>query len=183
MKLTENNLVDAVKELIANGYKEDFRIKDNLLYASQSGVELMPKDFTVDAAYKFEGAESEQDTQYLFAISSTDGATKGLLIDALDIYQDLEDADITQKLNVHFDTYVFDDNKAEQKYGLPKVYKLKFEENPHRYELRIGYPDFPPCPFGNSFSMLGFDKDTNQYVWLVTSIIKDKRLAKTEYKD
>ena len=181
MKLTENNLVGAVKELIGKGYSDDFRIKENKLAATQSGIELQPKDFSIDAAYKFEGAESELDTQYLVAISSTDGKTKGLLIDALDIYQELEDADITQKLNVQFETYVFDDNKAEQKYGLPKVYKTKFDENPHRYELRLGYPDFPPCPFGNSFSMLGFDKDTNQYVWLVTSIIKDKRLSKVGF--
>jgi len=182
MKLTENNLVGAVKELIGKGYTDDFRIKENKLVASQSGIELQPKEFTVDAAYKFEGAESEADTQYLFAISSVDGTTKGLLIDALDIYQNLDETAITEKLNVHFDTYVFDDYKAEQKYGLPKVFKTKFDENPHRYELRIGYPDFPPCPFGNSFSMLGFDKDNNQYVWLVTSIIKDGRLNKVEFK-
>jgi hypothetical protein len=182
MKLTENNLVGAVKELFGKGYTDDFRIKKNVLVASQAGIELQPKDFTVDAAYKFEGAESEADTQYLFAISSSNGAVKGLLIDALDIYQDLDETAITEKLNVHFDTYVFDDNKAEQKYGLPKVFKTKFDVNPHRYELRIGYPDFPPCPFGNSFSMLGFDKDNNQYVWLVTSIIKDGRLNKVEIK-
>jgi len=43
-------------------------------------------------------------------------------------------------------------------------------------------PDFPPCPFGQSFSILGFDTAEQEYVWLVTSIIRDPRLIRVPYQ-
>ena len=64
---------------------------------------------------------------------------------------------------------------------MPKVYKSKFNEDPGRYELRKSYLDFPSCPYGESFSMLGYDRLENKYVWLVSSIIKDTRLEVSEY--
>ena len=79
------------------------------------------------------------------------------------------------------DFTLYDESNQEQKFGVPKIYKIKFEEDPDRYELRKGFPDFPACPYGNSFSMLGFDKKQNRYVWLVSSIIKDDRLKVNEY--
>ena len=39
----------------------------------------------------------------------------------------------------------------------------------------------PACPFGNSFKALVFDKEKREYVWMVTSIIKDDRLKKVVY--
>ena len=64
---------------------------------------------------------------------------------------------------------------------MPKIYKDIFNQNPERFELRIDYPDMPACPFGNSFKALGFDKEKREYVWMVTSIIKDDRLKKVVY--
>jgi hypothetical protein len=43
------------------------------------------------------------------------------------------------------------------KHGLRKVYKSEFDRDPERYVLRQGFPDFPACPFGGAFSILGFD--------------------------
>jgi hypothetical protein len=39
-----------------------------------------------------------------------------------------------------------------------------------RYVLRVGFPDFPQCPAGTAFTMLGFDEQAKQYVWLATGI-------------
>ncbi len=75
------------------------------------------------------------------------------------------------------DMYVCEDS-SPMKYGMPKIYKDIFNQNPERFELRIDYPDMPACPFGNSFKALGFDKEKREYVWMVTSIIKDDRLKK-----
>jgi hypothetical protein len=47
------------------------------------------------------------------------------------------------------------------KYGVPKVFKSEFNEDPDRYVLRKGFPDFPECPYGESFSMLGYDTQDN----------------------
>ena len=60
-------------------------------------------------------------------------------------------------------------------------YKAEFEEDPNRFVLRTGFPDFPTCPFDQTFSMLGYDNKNKEYVWLVTSIIRDKRLKRIEY--
>jgi hypothetical protein len=36
---------------------------------------------------------------------------------------------------------------------------------------------------GITFSMLGFDEQAQEYVWLATSILKDSRLKRVEYKN
>ncbi len=74
-------------------------------------------------------------------------------------------------------------NNQELKYGMPKVLKSEFDKNPERYELRKRFPDLPACPWGNSFSMMGYDRQENTYVWLVKSIIKDDRLTVIEYSE
>ncbi|MEZ5047194.1 MAG: hypothetical protein R2831_09410 [Chitinophagaceae bacterium] len=68
------------------------------------------------------------------------------------------------------------------KYGLKKIYKVDYNLNPERYELRIDFSDAPLCPYGNSFRAIGYDKIENEYIWLVTSILKDKRLKTINYK-
>ena len=64
------------------------------------------------------------------------------------------------------------------KHGLRKVYKNEFDRDPERFVLREDFPDFPACPFGGAFSILGFDTAEQSYVWLVTSIIRDSRLIR-----
>lgn len=64
------------------------------------------------------------------------------------------------------------------RYGLRKIYKSEFAQDTERFVLRIDLSDFPPCPFGHSFSVLRFDTAEQQYVWLVTSIMRDSILAR-----
>ena len=71
----------------------------------------------------------------------------------------------------------------EERYGLPKINKMRFNEDPDRYELRKGFPDFPPCPGNATYSMLGYDRKLEQYVWLVSSIMKDERLKTVKYSE
>ena len=87
---------------------------------------------------------------------------------------------ISEKLKVPMDMYVCEDS-SPMKYGMPKIYKDIFNQNPERFELRIDYPDMPACPFGNSFKALGNKKEKREYIWMVTSIIKDDRLKKVVY--
>lgn len=103
----------------------------------------------------------------------------------LDSFESLPDNFVNNKIrNVKPTVLTHEDTNAELKFGfIPKVHKSKFNENPHRYELRKNFPDFPKCPFGQSFSMLGYDKELGRYVWLVTSIIRDERLQQNDYKN
>ena len=102
----------------------------------------------------------------------------------LDNFSSLPDNFVNNKVREKEPTVLtHEDSTADLKFGfIPKVHKCKFNENPHRYELRVNFPDFPKCPFGQSFSMLGYDKEIKQYVWLVTSIITDERLQTNDYK-
>lgn len=180
MKLKEDNLLDAVKELREKGYENNFRIKDNHLISAKSGKALNINDFEIEKGFQFETEEHGVDSQYLFTIVENATGDKGLLIDLMGM-EFFGDKPVNEKLRVPMDTYV---SKAKPvfKYGVRKVLKAEFDIEPERYELREDFPDFPWCPFDNRFSILGFDKEYQEYVWLVTSILRDKRLRRISHQ-
>lgn len=180
----KNNMVDTVKELNKMGYQEDFRIVDNKLYCVKEDSYHDAIEFEVDFAYRFESSSSSEDTSVVYAITIPQKAAKGILLDVLDHFFSLPDTDVANKIrNTKPVLLSHEESSEELKFGyIPKVHKSKFNEDPDRYELRKGYPDFPACPFGQSFSMLGYDKELKRYVWLVTSVMKDERLETQNYR-
>jgi hypothetical protein len=49
--------------------------------------------------------------------------------------------------------------EVKRKYNLPVITAEVFNLSTERYEIRKGtLPDAPPCPFGNKFKWIGFDK-------------------------
>jgi len=63
--------------------------------------------------------------------------------------------------------------EEKRKYNLPVITAEAFNLSPGRYELRPGnLPDAPPCPYGNCFKWIGFDKEEKQYVWFTKSVLK-----------
>jgi hypothetical protein len=105
-----------------------------------------------------------------------------LLIDAYDIFDEICDRGLADRLTANRKTEFIADSDVPNRYGLRKVYRREFDRDPERYVLRIDYPDFPECPLGESFSMLGFDTAEQTYVWLVTSILRDTRLKRIPYQ-
>lgn len=176
MPLYEASLIEVVGELYDKGFVDDFRIENNQLVSTVTGTRFNKEDVTVEAGYQFDITENAIDTQNLFVISSEKYPTRGLLVDLLGTYLYMEGQDITGILNVPMFTYVFDDENPHEKYGLRRVGPAEFDQDPDRFELRKSFPDFPACPVGKEFTMLGFDKEAGEYVWLVTSILKDPRL-------
>jgi len=104
------------------------------------------------------------------------------LIDAFDVFDELCHVDFSERLAANRETTQTGDQDVPMKYGLRKIYKTEFEQDTARYILREGFPDFPPCPFGQEYSILGFDTAEQSYVWLVTSIIRDSRLIRVPYQ-
>jgi len=183
MTLYENDLVRVVEELRLKGYSEDFVIKDNLIFSKGLNRGFGEEEVTIEGAYQFEIVEQTLSTQNLFAIFIPQFAARGLLIDLLGMYFYIEDQSISSILqNAPLITYTFDDEDPYMKYGLRKITPAEFNDHSDRYVLRIGYPDFPECPAGEAFSMLGFDEQRQEYTWLPTSVLKDSRLKKVEYK-
>ncbi|MFK7031017.1 hypothetical protein [Flavobacterium oreochromis] len=179
MKLNENNLLGAVKELQEKGYQNNYEIQDQHLICTNTNKKLVSDEFKVENGYQFEITENAIDSQYLFTINDLNTGQKGLLIDLMgeNYYNN---STISKKLNIPLEIYICHD-ELPIKYGMRKIFKEEFNNNPDYFELRKGYNDMPACPFGNSFKALGYDKIKKEYVWLVTSIIKDKRLKINEY--
>lgn len=174
MKLNENNLLGAVNELRAKGYSDNYDVHNDQLICTNTNKFLSSDEFEIENAYQFEITENAVDSQFLFTIKDNETNDKGLLIDLMGTHY-YDETLISNKLNVPMDTYICEDN-APKKYGMAKVYKEVFNEDPARYELREGFNNMPACPFGNSFKALGYDKKNKEYVWFVTSILKDDRL-------
>ena len=184
MALYENDLVKVVDELRLKGYTDNFVIKDNLIFSTGMNQGFEAKDVIIERAYQFNISEEAFDTQNVFAVFIPEYELRGLIIDLLGTYFYIEDQTISRVLReVPLVTYLFDDDDPYIKYGLKKITPSEFDANSDRYVLRIGYPDFPECPMGITFSMLGFDEQAQEYVWLATSILKDSRLKRVEYKN
>lgn len=180
----KSNIIKIVKELNRLGYTEEFRIKDEKLYWVAKAVKYNADEFEIDHAYRFESSDAPEDTSLLYGISIPKKGIKGILIDVFDTLSSLQDNFVIYKFRSASATVLtHEDSELDLRFGfLPKVHKSKFNENPRRYVLRKGFPDFPACPFAQSFSMLGYDNKLKEYVWLTTSILKDKRLETVNYK-
>ena len=182
MALNENDLVKVVNELRLKGYADNFIIKDNLIFSTGMNQGFGKDDVTIDGAYQFDISEDAFDTQNLFAVFVPEYQLRGLIIDLLGMYFYMEDQPITKILrDAPLVTYIFDDQDPYLKYGLKKITSSDFDEDSDRYVLRVGFPDFQKCPVGTAFTMLGFDEQTQQYVWLATNILKDNRLKRVEF--
>ncbi|BDT74276.1 hypothetical protein os4_38290 (plasmid) [Comamonadaceae bacterium OS-4] len=176
------NVLEAVQSFIAKGYDREYRVKDGNLVDLELGSTLDPCTIRVDAALRLENGDDAEDASNIYAI--TDPATnhKGLLIDAFDVFDEMCGRDLSERLLAHRETAPAADQDTPSKHGLRKVYRNEFDRDPERYVLRAGFPDFPACPFGGDFSILGFDTAEQSYVWLVTSIIRDPRLIRVPYQ-
>jgi hypothetical protein len=182
MRLEVADVVEAVSRLVNEGYDREYRIKDGHLFDLALNSPLDPKDIHVDTALRLESGPDAGDASNVYAISDQKTHHKGLLIDAFDVYDEICDRGLTERLSENRYTEFVEDGDVPSRYGLRKIYKDEFDRDPERYVLRIGYPDFPDCPFGESFSVLGFDTAEQAYVWLVTSIIRDSRLNRIPYQ-
>lgn len=175
------DVLDAVQTYIAKGYDREYRVKDGKLVDLELGSTLDPCGIQVDAALRLESEEGE-DASNIYAITDPATAHKGLLIDAFDVFHEICPRDLSERLEAHRETAPAGDQDVPSKHGLRLVRKSEFHLDPERYVLREGFPDFPPCPFGGEFSILGFDTAEQSYVWLVTSIIRDSRLLRIPYQ-
>lgn len=183
MTLNENDLVKVADELRLKGYTDNFIIKNDMIFSTSMNQGFKEEDVIIEGAYQFDVTEDAFNTQYLFAVSVPQYELRGLIVDLLGMYFYMEEQPITKILrDASLISYVFDDQDPYVKYGLKKITPSDFNADNNRYVLRIGFPDYPACPVGTDFTMLGFDEQTRQYVWLSTSILNDSRLKRVEFK-
>lgn len=92
-----NNLVDALQDLKARGYTNDFNLKLQCLECSALNLQLQPEDFKINEMYRFEGDSTPDDNSVLYAIESIDGI-KGVLVDAYGTYAEAISPEMAMKL-------------------------------------------------------------------------------------
>ncbi|MBS0503115.1 hypothetical protein ACQKJZ_01650 [Sphingomonas sp. NPDC019816] len=176
------DVLEAVQAFVAKGYDREYRVKDGRLFDLELGSTLDACAVQVDAALRLESGDDAEDASNIYAITDPATQHKGLLIDAFDVFDETCHRDLAERLLERRETMPTGDEDVPSKHGLRKVYKAEFDSDPERYVLREGFPDFPDCPFGGAFSILGFDTAEQTYVWLVTSIIRDPRLIRIPYQ-
>ena len=156
------------------GYIDVLTYKNELLYLTHSEKTLCATSlFFIDAGYKVEGS-------YVFALSSPLHEIKGTVLLTSNEYQKLMISTIGSKFKIDIE----DDPQEiiiHTQYGMRKIHKSEFD--PRRYILRKGFPDFPACPYGHTFKMLGYDTEEKVYVRLTSSLLKDKTLETITYKE
>lgn len=176
------DVLEAVQAFVAKGYDHEYRVKDSNLVDLELGSTIEACTIRVDAALRLESGDDGEDASNIYAITDPATGHRGLLIDAFDVFHEICPRDLSERLVADRETVAARDRDAPTKHGLRKVFKDEFHRDPERYVLREGFPDFPSCPFGGGFSILGFDTAEQDYVWLVTSIIRDPRLIRVPYQ-
>ena len=81
------SLVTCLNRIVAEGYKEDFKVTDNGLEALQQGKRYKANQIAILNFFRFEGASDPEDNAILYVIQTNDGI-KGTLIDAYGLYSD-----------------------------------------------------------------------------------------------
>lgn len=160
--------------LQAYGYTDEIVYRDNLLKVSKNATTLSPDSlFFVDTAYRIVHT-------FVFAISAPKYDTKGLLKLDLMQYHALGTSGFAEKFAIEIKTQ-YDNIRIDREYGMRKIYPENFDAR--RYILRVGFPNFPSCPYGHSFKMLGYDTQTQEYVRFHKKILKNDTLKKETYKE
>ncbi len=101
LKESYGTLSETINGLIADGYTQDFNIKDECFVCNKTKVSLSPKDFQIDKVYRFEGSSDPDCQSILYAISSKIHAMKGTLVNAYGIYSNAETSKMIEKLETN----------------------------------------------------------------------------------
>jgi hypothetical protein len=77
-----STLSEAVSDLQRRGYTDDLALAGHCLVCSTHAVSLDPAEFEIDEFHRFEGMNDPDDQSIVYAISSSDGRIKGMLVNA-----------------------------------------------------------------------------------------------------
>jgi hypothetical protein len=94
-----SSLSQAINDLKARGYTEDFNLKPTCIECPSLNLQLHPEDFTIDEFHRFEGMSNPDDNSIVFAISSKTGI-KGVLVDAYGVYAENLNEGMIRKLRI-----------------------------------------------------------------------------------
>jgi hypothetical protein len=80
-----STLAEAVQDLKARGYSENFEFLNNAFRALNTGRTFRAEELTIREHHRFEGESDPDDQSVVYAIETRDG-TRGVLTDAYGVY-------------------------------------------------------------------------------------------------
>lgn len=96
---TFSTLSEAITALKDRGYTVDFNLHPEWIECPQLDMRLKPEEFHVDEVHRFEGMNSPDDSDVLFAVSTSHGI-RGLIVDAYGAYADAISPIMAKKLTI-----------------------------------------------------------------------------------
>ena len=84
--------------LKAQGYTEDFNLKQNCIECREGHYKIFHDEFKIDKAFRFDVNEDPADQAVLYAISSEKYRLKGVLVSGYGIYSDPITNEMLEKL-------------------------------------------------------------------------------------
>ena len=93
------SLSEAINDLTKKGYSYNFNMKDEFIECAEKNCQLKPEEFEIDEKHRFQEMSDVDNESVLYAISSTDGKIKGLLVNAYGVYADYASFLLVQKLS------------------------------------------------------------------------------------
>jgi len=96
-----DTITAALSDLDHRGYKLDFNLTANGLECKSVDLFLMPEEFEIEEVYRFEGMTDPADSSVVYAISSSAGNLKGVLVDGYGVYAENVSPELLNKLKIH----------------------------------------------------------------------------------
>ena len=93
-------LSEAVAALKAQGYSEDFNLKEDCIECGKGAYRYYHNEFHVDKLFRFYGANDPADESVVYAISSADGHIKGVLVNGFGPTSDPLTVEMLEKLTI-----------------------------------------------------------------------------------
>lgn len=92
-------VTQALADLRARGYTDEFDFKDDHLFCNSKGIKFNPLELKITEVYRFEGESDPEDSSVVYAIVSTNGL-RGVIIDAYGAYADEQKTRFLNKLTM-----------------------------------------------------------------------------------
>ncbi|TGE26684.1 hypothetical protein [Hymenobacter metallicola] len=98
-KEEERSLINVEKKLDADGFTEDFTVKDGRLcsFRSDNKKSYAPEEVTIVDFYRFEGESDPDDMSILYALECNDGV-RGTISSAYGTYADSDSLEFFKKV-------------------------------------------------------------------------------------
>ncbi|MDA0712475.1 MAG: hypothetical protein O2897_00605 [bacterium] len=96
----EETLSQTVNRLNAQGYTEDFQVKNNKFYLSAKKLFINPIDVVIDETARFEGDTNLNDESIVFALRDPVSGFKGTYVIGYSTNMDPADMDIIHQLKM-----------------------------------------------------------------------------------